>query len=111
MTTVVTIEMLKALGENDGMTLKGYMPIQYKTGWQVATEGVECYNAEDAMKAIHQYDGNCGIWLEKGVYYIDLSHRVSTKAEAMRIGRECNQISILCWRNMKLAYCKEGGQA
>ena len=37
--------------------------------------------------------------------YIDKSHRVNTKKEAMEIGRACKQISVLNWKNMSLAYC------
>ena len=29
-----------------------------------------------------------------------------TKREALRIGRECNQISVLGWKGMKLIYCE-----
>ena len=59
------------------------------------------------MDAIRQYNGTCGVWLEKGIYYIDKSYRVNTKREAMIVGKACNQISVLGWRNMKLAYCKD----
>ena len=31
--------------------------------------------------------------------------RVNTKKEALKVGRECNQISILNWRTMGLVYC------
>ena len=57
------------------------------------------------MTMIKEYKGNCGVWFSEGIYYIDKSYRVSTKREAMQIGRECNQISILKWANMSLAYC------
>ena len=33
---MVTIETLKALRNNDGMTLKNGEAITYKTGWQVS---------------------------------------------------------------------------
>ena len=58
-----------------------------------------------AMEIIKAYGGNCGIWFSNGIYYIDKSHRVNTKKLALQIGRECNQISILKWANMSLAYC------
>ena len=102
---MITIKTLQKIENNGGLTLKNGKPITYKTGWQVATEGVETTNAHEAMKAIRSYKGDCGIWYADGVYYIDKSKRVSTKKEALRIGRECNQISILNWKNMKLAYC------
>lgn len=99
-----TRSLLK-LNEDDGLTLKDGKVVTYKSGWQVATEGVECRNAWDALKAIKKYGGTCGVWYHGGVYYIDKSHRVATKREALAIGRACNQISILKWANMSLAYC------
>lgn len=102
---MINIRTLRKLGDNDGLTLKQGKPICYKTGWQVATEGKETADIHEAMQMVKAYNGDCGIWYSDGIYYVDKSHRVSTKREAMQIGRECNQISILCWRNMGLAYC------
>lgn len=102
---MINVRSLKALKENDGMTLKEGRKIAYKSGWQVATEGVECATVAEAMKAVKAYDGNCGVWYAGGIYYIDKSHRVSTKHEALEIGRACNQISVLNWKTMDLAYC------
>lgn len=99
------LEKLMALAENDGMTLKNWNSIQYKTGWQVADYGVECKTAKEALKAIENMNGNCGVWYEKGIYYIDHSFRVKTKKEAMKIGKKHNQISVLKWSNMSLVYC------
>lgn len=103
--TMINIRTLKKLNNNDGLTLKAGKVITYKSGWQVATEGQETDNIQEAMMMIRQYKGDCGVWYSEGIYYIDKSHRVSTKREAMEIGRQCNQISILCWRTMGLAYC------
>lgn len=102
---MINIRTIKKLQENDGLTLKNGKPITYKTGWQVATEGIETTDPRTAINAVKAYNGNCGIWYSEGIYYIDLSHRVNTKREALEIGRQCNQISVLCWRNMGLAYC------
>ena len=102
---MINIRSIAKLANNDGLTLKAGRKITYKTGWQVATEGVECHTAREAIEAVKAYDGNCGVWFSDGVYYIDKSHRVSTKREAMEIGRACNQISVLRWRDMALAYC------
>lgn len=102
---MINIRTLRKLTNNDGLTLKNGKPISYKTGWQVATEGQETANIQHAMQLIKAYGGNCGIWFSEGIYYIDKSHRVNTKHEAMRIGKACNQISILNWRTMGLAYC------
>ena len=102
---MINVRTIKALKNNDGLTLKNGKKITYKSGWQVATEGIECTTVEDAIHAVKAYNGNCGIWFSDGIYYIDKSHRVNTKKEALKIGREHDQISILGWRTMALAYC------
>lgn len=102
---MINIRSILKLKNNDGLTLKNGKPTTYKTGWQVATEGVETRSAREAINAVKTYGGNCGVWFADGVYYIDKSHRVNTKREAMEIGRACNQISVLNWRTMGLAYC------
>ena len=102
---MINIRTLRKIENNGGLTLKAGKPITYKTGYQVATEGIETKSQEEAMKAIKAYKGDCGIWFAEGVYYIDKSHRVSTKREALAVGRTSNQISVLNWRTMGLVYC------
>ena len=97
---MINIRSILKLREDDGLTLKNGKPITYRSGWQVATEGIETTSAREAINAVKAYGGNCGVW-----YYIDKSKRVNTKHEALAIGRACNQISILKWKNMSLAYC------
>lgn len=103
---MINIRTIRKLNNNDGLTLKNGKPISYKSGWQVATEGIECKTARECIEAVKAYKGNCGVWLENGIYYVDKSHRVNTKREALEIGRACNQISVLKWANMSLVYCK-----
>ncbi len=98
-------KMLQALKENDGLTLKGYKAIMYKTGYQVADYGTECKTIEEALKVIESMNGDCGVWYSDKTYYIDHSFRVDTKKEALTIGRKHNQISVLDWKTMKLIYC------
>lgn len=102
---MINIRTIRKLTNNDGLTLKKGKIITYKTGWQVATEGIETRDAREAINAVKAYKGDCGIWYSEGIYYIDKSKRVNTKHEALAIGRTCNQISILSWRTMGLAYC------
>jgi hypothetical protein len=102
---MINIRTLRKLENNDGLTLKKGKIITYKTGWQVATEGIETADIQEAIKAVRAYKGDCGIWLSDGIFYIDKSHRVNTKREAIAVGRQCNQISVLNWRTMGLAYC------
>lgn len=102
---MINVRTIRKLNNNDGLTLKNGKKINYKSGWQVADYGVKAYSPEEAIIIVRRMGGNCGVWLEDGIYYIDHSFRVNTKREAMSIGREHNQISVLCWRNMTLAYC------
>ena len=102
---MINIRSIKKLINNDGLTLKKGKIITYKSGWQVATEGIETTDINEAIKAVRAYGGDCGIWFADGVYYIDKSHRVNTKREALEVGRACKQISVLRWRNMGLVYC------
>ena len=102
---MINIRSIKKLAENDGLTLKAGKPIRYKTGWQVAVEGVEVNTPAEAIKAVKAFGGNCGVWLEKGIYYVDKGFRVNTKREALRIGKEHAQISVYGWARGNLAYC------
>lgn len=102
---MINIRTIKNLKENDGLTLKKGVRITYKTGYQVATTGIATSDPRVAIAAVKAYGGNCGVWFSEGIYYIDSSKRISTKSEALRIGRECSQISILKWADMSLIYC------
>lgn len=102
---MINIRSILKLTNNDGLTLKKGKKITYKTGFQVATEGIETRDPREAINAVKAYGGDCGIWFADGIYYIDKSHRVNTKREALEVGRACNQISVLNWRNMGLVYC------
>lgn len=102
---MINIRTLRKLTNNDGLTLKKGKPVIYKTGYQVATEGLETTDQKEAMAMIKAYGGDCGIWYSEGIYYIDKSHRVNTKKEALAVGRACNQISVLRWSDMGLIYC------
>lgn len=102
---MINIRTINKLQNNDGITLKNGQIVTYKTGWQVATEGIEATTAREVINAVKAFGGNCGVWLADGIYYVDRSKRVNTKREALAIGRACNQISIFGWARKNLAYC------
>lgn len=102
---MINIRSILKLPNNGGLTLKKGKPITYKSGYQVATEGIETRDPREAINAVKAYGGDCGIWFSEGIYYIDKSHRVDTKKRALEIGRACNQISVLRWKDMGLVYC------
>ena len=102
---MINIRSIRKLKNNDGLTLKKGVAIVYKTGYQVATEGIATTDPRVAINAVKAYGGNCGVWYSEGIYYVDKSHRVNTKREALEVGRKCNQISVLRWADMGLVYC------
>lgn len=102
---MINIRTIRKIENNGGLTLKNGKIINYKSGWQVADNGVAVTTAEECIKAVKEMKGNCGVWLENGIYYVDHSFRVNTKKEALEIGRKHNQISVLNWKKMTLAYC------
>lgn len=104
---MINIRTIRKLVDGDGLTLKNGHAIAYKTGYQVADYGVEVTTAQEAIKAVRAYNGNCGVWFENGIYYIDHSFRVSEKKNAMEKAKEYNQISVYNWRKQSLIYTKE----
>ena len=98
---MIAITKLTSLKNNDGLTLKNGEIITYKSGWQVATEGMQTTSPKVAMIMIKLYKGNCGIWFSDGIYYIDISKRITTKKNALAIGKATNQQTIYGWRPRK----------
>lgn len=102
---MINIRTLRKIEEDGGLTLKNGKIVEFKSGYQVATEGVEITDINKVREAIKKFGGNCGLWLSGGIWYVDRSHRVNTKKEALEIGRACNQISVLKWADKSLVYC------
>ena len=101
---MINIRTLRKIENNGGLTLRKGKIVEYKSGYQVATEGVTTTDISEVRALIIAFNGDCGLWLENGVWYIDRCHRVSTKREALEIGRACKQISVFKWANKSLIY-------
>lgn len=95
----INIRTIRNLRDGEGLTLRYRRPVAYKTGWQVATHGVECTTPEEVAKLIRtaEYAESCGIWFSDGIYYVDHCVRVATKHAAVELGRQHNQQSIFGW--------------
>ena len=100
----ITLKDLENLKDNDGITLVDGEPVTYNNGYQVATEGIETSDPNEALNAIKRFNGNAGVWYSKKVFYVDKSHHVITLREAMKMGRKHNQQSILKWNGMQLIW-------
>ena len=51
---MINIRTLRKLTNNDGLTLKNGKVITYKTGYHVATEGLETIDQKIAMQMIRE---------------------------------------------------------
>jgi len=102
---MINIRTLRKIENNGGLTLRRGRIINYKSGYQVATEGVTTTNIAEVRSLIIAYDGNCGLWLCDGIWYIDKCHRVTTKREALEVGRTHDQLSVFKWADKSLIYC------
>lgn len=109
--TRINVRTIRKITENQGLTLRNGKIVEYKTGWQVGITGIECHTPEEVSQVIHSdmgRKGNIGIWLSNGIYYIDISKRITTKQDALTVGRLMNQQSIYGWRPRKkgqLVWC------
>ena len=108
----INVRTIRNLANNEGLTLRNGKIVEYKTGWQVGIQGVECKTPEAVSELLHKgigRKGNIGIWLSEGIYYIDISKRIQTKKDALTIGKLMNQQSIYGWRPRKagqLVWCE-----
>ena len=108
----INVRTIANLKNNEGLTCRYGKLVEYKTGWQVAFAGVEVNTAQEVSDILHSpmgRKGYMGVWFSEGVYYVDFSRRVSTKKEALRIGKACNQQSIYGWAPRKkgqLVWCE-----
>ena len=102
----VNVRTIRNIEDNGGLTLRNGKIVEYKSGWQVGLTGIQCKTAEEVSAILHSpmcRKGNIGIWFSNGIYYIDISKRIQTKAEALAVGEAMKQECIFGW-----APCKRG---
>lgn len=108
----INVRTIRNIENEGGLTLRNGKIVEYKTGWQVGLQGIECRTPEEVSKVLHSdlgRKGNIGIWLSGGIYYIDISKRITTKQDALKVGKLMNQQSIYGWRPRKkgqLVWCE-----
>ena len=93
----ITLKSLKSLKENDGITLENGKAVSYSKGYQVGISGIETTSPHIALKAVKTFNGNCGVWFSKNVFYVDKSIHIEDLQTAIEIGKLYNQQSIYDW--------------
>ena len=108
----INVRTIRNLTDNEGLTLRKGKIVEYKTGWQVGIQGIECHTPEEVSILLQKgmgRKGNIGIWFSNGIYYVDISKRITTKQDALKVGKLMNQQSIYGWRPRKkgqLVWCE-----
>lgn len=108
----INVRTIRNIENEGGLTLRNGKIVEYKTGWQVGIQGIECRTPEEVSILLHKgmgRKGNIGIWYSNGIYYIDISKRITTKQDALKVGKLMNQQSIYGWAPRKkgqLVWCE-----
>lgn len=106
---------LKEIKINAGATLdKAGNPMAYARGYQVSEKDLLIIPAYKLTKKqliamLNELaDGKClGVWIDNKQAYIDCSEYVSTKKQALKVGKERKQLSIWDWKNSNAIPCKK----
>lgn len=108
------IDLLKII-QNGGATLGvDGKAVDFRRGYQVSKR--DCYiltvrNTSKILRAVNeilkglQPGEYCGIWIDNGRAYVDISERIARKRDALKLGRALGQISIFDWRAKDCIYC------
>ena len=83
--------------------------VQMKSGYQVSKQDLVIVPIADFNKylikaLVEMLDGRgeyLGVWVDDGKVYVDISCRVATKRDAMQMGRDLNQLTVLKWATMQ----------
>lgn len=104
---------LKDVKLNAGATLdKQGSPLAYAKGYQVSEQDLEIIPAykltkKHLMEMLNRLaDGKClGVWIDNGKAYIDCSEYVSTKKQALKLGKQRKQLSVWNWKAGEAIAC------
>jgi len=102
MKSIISI-LESARRNNSGATLKNWEPVKYPAGFQYSkTENGETNVTADIQEAaamVKALKGTCGVWFDKGLFYIETSYWTSSRQFAVNVGKMFHQKSIYDWAN------------
>ena len=108
------LDLVKII-QNGGATLddRGH-PVSFKRGYQVSKKDCFVLSVKHTNKILKAVNGIlnglkpgefCGLWIDGGRVYVDISERITNKREALKTGRKRAQISIFDWRTGAAIFC------
>lgn len=104
----ITLATVKSVLRKGGATFnKNGERVNMRSGYQVSkhdlytipTEKLSSVMLREALQLLSGRGEYLGVWVDNGQAYVDISRRVSTKKEAMKMGRDYNQLSVLRWKD------------
>jgi len=102
MKSIISI-LESARRNNSGATLKNWETVKYPAGFQYSkTENGETNVTADIREAaamVEALKGTCGIWFDKGLFYIETSFWTSSRDFAVNVGKMYHQKSVYDWEN------------
>ena len=108
------IDLLKILKDGGATLDASGAAVSFRRGYQVSRK--DCFvlnvrNVNKILRAVRSVLASltageyCGIWVDGGRVYVDISERITNKRDALKIGRERAQISVFDWRTGAAIYC------
>ena len=95
---------IESIIKNGGGNLKDWQPVNYSSGYMVAIEDGTIININDIDSIINYIDsinGSCGLWVNDGKLYIDISINIESKEEALKLASDLKELAIFDCKNLK----------
>lgn len=96
--------ILKDIINNGGGNLKDWNQVNYSSGYMVAIQKgaiIDINDIKAIIKFIDSVNGSCGLWVNAGYMYIDISINVPEKDKAIQIAIEKNELAIFDCKELK----------
>lgn len=96
--------ILKDIINNGGGNLKDWNQVNYTSGYMVAIKKGAIIKVNDIKAIINFIDsvnGSCGLWVNAGYMYIDISINIESKKEAIAIAIKKNELAIFDCKELK----------
>lgn len=100
------IDVVKILSEGGATLDKNGAAVKFVKGFQVSKKDCYIIKAEKVNEiagairdVLNRIGANefCGVWVDSGRVYIDISERIKNKKKAVAVGVARKQISIFDW--------------
>ena len=96
--------ILKDIINNGGGNLKNWNPVNYSSGYMVAIKKgaiIEVNDIKAIIEFVDSVNGSCGLWVNAGYMYIDISINIASKEEALKLASDLKELAIYDCVNMK----------